>query len=295
MVSPIHRAFPGSIWRTEVDEMWDYIQANYHVTANYRCSTHIHIGREPGYELSDMKRIAQAVIHFETAFEALVPPERRENIYAKSNWLDAPGLARANLSRAESIAAIEAISDNADPKQLLRLLHPQDPNDRRNYNDRRFFTWNFLSWQDKGSVEFRKPPASISSVEALSWAELAMSFIQACTSDGNRSPAALLQIPPTVGGLRWFLHYYGNEPRTNQLARLERLFRDKKPDAHVEPRPIVLENLVVPELDVVGPERLPQLVKRLKNMALEDKKMIMELAARNGAGKYWDDGMGCKR
>lgn len=77
LVSPKFDVRPHSAWRENVQATWDYLQQNYSIESNDLCGTHIHVSLIPVFELSDLQRIACAVIHFETAFEALMPPERR--------------------------------------------------------------------------------------------------------------------------------------------------------------------------------------------------------------------------
>lgn len=249
--------------------MWRYLEENYHVLGTHLAGTHIHIGLEPGYSVTDLKRLAQAVIHFEPAFEILVHPSRRGNVYAQSNWLYAPGLARNGLSRPASIAAIEGIGQAAD---LVNLLHPLG---RSGACDDRDFAWNFYSWYTKGSIEFRKPQISMSSDDALSWAELAMSFVQAATS--WESPPPLQDIPPTVGGLRWFLRRFGNEPGLNEPERLERFWRGKNPEAMLQP---VIEGMDLPD------RRILALNLRLVRLIREDDMRIQKLITAS-RGRYW--------
>jgi Putative amidoligase enzyme len=271
-VSPVFLGFPGSTWRRGVEETWRYLKKNYNVLGSDTCATHIHIGLESGFDLVHLKRIAQAVIHFETAFEGLVPSCRRNNPYVKSNWLDAPGLAQKNKSRPESIAAIGATSN---PEQLLALLHPVA---RLHVHKIRSFSWNFFSWYSKGSIEFRKPPASVTSVEALSWAELAMSFVQA--SIGCESSKTLQDIPPSAGGLLWFLEKFGTEQGVNEPARLQRLWRGTHPELFIEPKPQPQDNTDL------KPEQVFELYDSLTIMATADKARVMALI-RNARGRYW--------
>lgn len=269
LVSPLFRAFPSSRWREDVEATWTYLSANYDIAGNASAGTHIHIGLEPEYSLTDLKRISQAVIHFETAFEVLVPRCRRGNIHAKSNWLHAPGLARTGRSRPESIAALGSVICFRD---LVDLLHPTIlPNGQYD----RSFSWNFSSWFEKRSIEFRLPPTSLTSKEALSWAELAMSFVQASTR--VVSSEQLQTIPPTMGGLRWFVRNYGNEPGVNQPGRLERLWRSAEPGAILEPKPQVS--------GLKERDRL-QLEGRLTTMALADERRIREIV-RTSREIYW--------
>lgn len=231
--------------------------------------THIHIGLEPEYTLTDVKRIAQAVIHFEPAFEVLVQPSRRGNKYIKSNWLYGPGLAQKGQSRAGSIAAIGAIHD---PDDLFESLHPVRLDG--GYSDR-YFAWNFLSCYTKRSVEFRKPEVSMSADDALSWAELAMSFVQTATS--WPSPQLLQDIPPTVGGLRWFLQWFGHVPGLNEPGRLERFWRGKDAGAWLEPK--------IQEIDFPD-RRTLEMNARLAESIAADKERIQIMVAR-ASGRYW--------
>ena len=252
-----------------MEVVWRYLEENYYVLGTHLAGTHIHIGLEPAYTLTDLKRIAQAVIHFEPAFEVLVHPSRRGNTYARSNWLYSPGLAQKDMSRAASIAAIQGIRR---PYDLVDLLHPLGFSGACNDRD---FAWNFYSWYGKGSIEFRKPEISMSSDDALSWAELAMSFVQAATS--WESSLTLQDIPPTVGGLRWFLQGFGTQPGLNEPERLERFWRGKAPEAMLQP---VIEGMDLPDWRLLG------LNRRLARLIREDKRRIQELIT-TSEGRYW--------
>lgn len=217
MASPILVAYQESPWRDHVNVTWKYLQQHYQVTGDEHCATHIHVSVEGGYSLEELKRIACSVIHFEPAFDALVPPPRRSGNceFSKSNWLDSDHLALQNRSRAQSIVYIDMITDFYS---LLVLMNPD--------NEKKF-GWNFLSIEKYYTVEFRKPQASITVEAVLSWAELAISFVQAAIRHG--SPQQLQDIPSTVGGLRWFLEQI-NVPGLNEHHRLHRFWRGIKMD-----------------------------------------------------------------
>lgn len=205
-----------------MEATWTYLTNHYRITANDNCSTHIHISLDPVLSLLEIRRIAQAVVHFEPAFEALVPPARRDNDFVKSNWLDSPILAEGDKSRSELISAIEAEGD------IHRLINLMQSKDNRN------FAWNFWPLFGKGSIEFRKPPASTTLEEVLSWAELTLSFVQTAIQCG--SAQQLQKVPPTIGGLRWFV-LQSAIPGMNEPARMHRLWEGKDPDAALEPIP----------------------------------------------------------
>lgn len=222
MRSPLFVAFPGSQWRRHVEATWKYLKHGYAVTAGCDCATHIHLSVEGGYSLNELKRIAQSVIHFEPAFEALVSPERRAGSlqHARSSWLDSHHLALFSRSRQHSIMFIDSLTD------FYTLATVMNPDGERSYG------WNFRSIEKYYTVEFRKPQASTTADEVLGWAELAMSFIQASLRYG--SIEKLSRVPSTVGGLRWFLRQ-ANVPGLNEQNRLDRLWRGTNPNAFAEP------------------------------------------------------------
>jgi len=263
-VSPVFRVFRGSNWRRDVEAMWGFLQKHYDIMGSGSCATHIHVQIAPNFTLTDIKRIAQAAIHFEPSFEALMPPLRRGNPYAKSNWLEGPRLGRAGLSRQESIAAIERVSDF---HRLMELMQPLQPNTDRS------LAWNFYSlFTSTGTIEFRKPPVSLTPEENLSWAELALSFVHAAV----RCEASKMQkVPSNIGGLHWFLQQF-NVPGMNEPARLQSLFRGKNPAAALEPSP-------QPQGDME--ERMRLEAKLRKTIALD--QLQIQAFAKTAREPYW--------
>jgi Putative amidoligase enzyme len=225
MITPLFVAFPNSGWRAHVQATWNYLQSNYDITTNTNCGTHIHVSVEGGYSLEELKRVAQSAIHFETAFEALVPEHRRDPLgFARSSWIESHEFAVKGRSRAQSILMISQVPDF---QSLLILMHP---------GGMRFCGWNFLSILNYYTIEFRKPPGSRTADEALAWAELAASFVQ--TSIRFGSPERLKLVPPTVGGLRWFLQQ-SFVLQLNEPERLESIWKDRHPNMFVEVKPMV--------------------------------------------------------
>lgn len=268
LVSPILRAMPGSRWREDVEAVWQYLLANYRILADpLGCSTHVHISLEPFYSISELKRIAQAVIHFEPAFEVFVGSSRRANLFAKSNWLDSSTVAKKDRTRSQLIADIER---GASEREIVRLM--QERGDRN-------YSWNFWSlFSSKRTIEFRKPPAGTTSKEVIAWAELAISFIQA--SVGCRSPQQLQKVPATVGGLRWFISQF-TEPGVNDLGRLQILWGSEDPNAALPPVPCRPKRLYTWQVE----EREKEL-ERLKRLAAADQRRN-QAYAKIAREPYW--------
>ncbi|KAI8631081.1 putative amidoligase enzyme-domain-containing protein [Xylariaceae sp. FL1651] len=142
MVSPIFRLMPNSSWRS----------ANYKVTADETYSTHVHMSIAGNYSAHQLKRLAQAIIYFEPAFEALLPRDRRGNEYAKSKWIDNQHFGYARVSRVDAIAMLERCAKVED---VIELINPQD------------------------TIEFRRGAASTTSAKVFRWVEIATSFLRA--------------------------------------------------------------------------------------------------------------------
>lgn len=219
MRTPIIDIKPG--WRNNIIMTWDHLREHYHILPNDQCATHIHISLTPHYNLDHLKRIASAIIYFEPAFEALVPEARRGNEWARSIWLESPNLAWKGKSRSESI---EAIQQAPNEISLISLL--------QTFNDAKY-SWNFWSLTtSKHTIEYRQPPASAKADEVLSWAELALTFIQVSMIHG--SAASLHSFPANLKGLRWYLDLV-KQPAINEPHWLQWLWNGKPLTGAVEP------------------------------------------------------------
>lgn len=261
MITPLFVAFPNSQWRDHVKATWNYLQGRYEIIDTQDCGTHVHISVEGGYSLEELKRVAQAALYFETSFDALVPQHRRkQSDYARSVWVDSPDLAANGVSRIEAMLMISQITDL---HKLLSLMNP---------NFRRGFSWNFRSIIKYYTVEFRKPPASKTAQEALNWAEFAMTFVQTAIRYGTLE--RLVVIPPTVGGLRWFLRQTC-VPRLNKPGRLEAIWKGKYPNAFIEARPL-------------GNQESEVQLSKINQMIEADRKRIIKLTA-STAEPYWPE------
>ncbi len=94
LVSPILR-YEDLSWRAELQAMFENIESYCSFTTNRSCGTHVHISPAVGlmWSIGDLKKIACAILHFEKAWNVIVPVARRYNKYAKSNRFDNPKLA----------------------------------------------------------------------------------------------------------------------------------------------------------------------------------------------------------
>jgi hypothetical protein len=179
----------------------------------------VHISRAEDFTASELKCIAQAIIHFEPAFEVLVPPERRGNEYVRSSWIDNSRLAYQNLSRDQSIDLIESLNT---VDQVLEVMNPDQS---------KYFGWNFLSIKTLKTIEFRRGSVSLTSDDTFMWVELAMSFVKAILI--HNSSQQLRQYPRTAGGLKAFI-----QPGTHDSEYLDRIFHNRDLSTSLEPTPV---------------------------------------------------------
>ena len=256
LVSPVFKVFPGSVWRQHVVATWSYLNKVYHIKGNLCCATHVHISLDPWYTLSELIKIAQAIMHFEPAVTALIPTERRNSRFAKSNWLDSPFLGGRNLSRAKAIACIGRITE---PRAFIPVMQAFDD---RNY------AWNFVSLMDKKTIEFRLAPASTTADEVLAWTELVIEFVQSAVNCG--SVEDLTRMPANVGGLRGFLKRY-SEPSLSEPQRLRTLWQRSDPEAAVQPEP---SRELLP-----GMRRVPRDVLCARRLVERDEEILQILNA----------------
>ncbi|KAF7512358.1 hypothetical protein GJ744_001926 [Endocarpon pusillum] len=188
-------------WASQVKRTWAFIKENYDISQNGMCGTHVHISMQrqmqpgttigTGMALQNLKNIAKCAIHFEPALEALVPENRRGNLFAKSNWIDNINFADASITRQVAMNMIDTCGREIE---LIKLMCPPP--------QRRCFAWNFWALKKFGTIEFRKGSASLDAADALAWAELTILFVQAAV---KALPDSLLTRPANIEELRRFL------------------------------------------------------------------------------------------
>jgi Putative amidoligase enzyme len=254
LISPTQNAVSGKPWRRDITRVLEYLIPHYNVVKNDCCRTHISISPRGGFKLFEVKRIAQAVIHFETALEFLVPADARRNESPKSNWLESYYLAQKRRSRPDSVRFIELLSGMASVVLVMQGMG--DAN----------FAWNFLALAetDGQTIQFRKAPSCTAPEEVLSWVEFAISFINAAI--WCQSTAILLATQPTVAGL-WNFIKSSKQTGVSQLERLELIFNGVSGRGWKEPEPTIVEDPRVPGFHAF-------LLSRLEEMVEEDEKRI---------------------
>lgn len=125
---------------------------------------HIHISPSvQRWRFTRLKRIARAIIWFESALEVVYPPDRRGNWYTKANYADSSVLGDLNIM--EALDYIEHCETRDD------LIETMSPNNK-------YYAWNFRSLTKWGTIEFRRPPGVTNAMQAARWIDLVTTFLR---------------------------------------------------------------------------------------------------------------------
>ncbi|KAF9642848.1 hypothetical protein BDM02DRAFT_3105159, partial [Thelephora ganbajun] len=84
LVSPILHFRPNDPFQNYVRGVWDCVEPPCAVWTNDSCGTHVHVSPSNNYTLAQVKAVARAVLYFEPAINALVPPHRLDNMWCKT-------------------------------------------------------------------------------------------------------------------------------------------------------------------------------------------------------------------
>lgn len=183
-------------WRSKLLDVFSTLGTVCNIACNQSCGFHVHVspaGRP--WHLSEVKNICIAILHFEGAMAALLPPHRQNNWWAKPHSTNSQP-----LKNIEEAAWIKLIRECNGFDGIIGLMHG---------NSNRYFAWNFMNLAEgegkTGSIEWRQPCAVTTSSGCFAWIELAVTFVQAARKcNGNIST-----YPRTVVGLRKFLFENG--------------------------------------------------------------------------------------
>lgn len=193
MISPTFNVVPHSPWKHHVKAVWKFLSDNYKIASLDGFNTRIRVSFDPGYTLTELKRIASSVIHFETAIEPLQPENPSDACVALSSWLHSWPFARSRRGRSASINYIDQCFTSTELRSVINGNSIGDDD----------YAWDFWDVRPNGSLEFRKPPPCLWPPDIFSWAEFTMAFILAAMRYG--SPEYLRRCRHDVGALKDFV------------------------------------------------------------------------------------------
>lgn len=189
--------------------------------SNQSCGFHVHLspaGRS--WQVAEVQNICIAILHFETAFGAILPAFRWGNFWAKTFRNSNPAL--AGLPEAQCIAKVRACKTVTD---LAHLMNPLGLGGHKDECDR-YYAWNLenLKANSKATIEWRQPEGMSTPQGCIAWMELATCFVLSA-----RRPSVADKIatyPATAEGLRKFVEE-GAVPGTSNVRNFAPLFQGK--------------------------------------------------------------------
>jgi hypothetical protein len=201
--SPLFNTATHPRWREAVKETWTYLTRCYEIQGDNQCVTTIRLHCIPSFQAPQLKRIAQAIIHFEPVLDLFMPDKDGSEIVMKRNWRENPLLGQSNQTQAQSIALIEDIpitgtgGSGPMPQDLVSSIMGHDTV----WSETRYL-W-YLRYRQTDVMTFCKPVVCESAEDAVRWSDLILSFIRAALA--CPSPTRLQMIAMNHCGLQYFL------------------------------------------------------------------------------------------
>ncbi|CAN9355116.1 unnamed protein product [Alternaria alternata] len=179
------------------------------------------------WTLSQVKRVAKAVLYYERSIDTLLPQERRQNIWAQSN--------RHNtITKPQDVATLFTWIDGAKDIPYIALIMCAFSKDSQYGRDvgktqdfvHNVFRWNFmpLTKGSMGTIEFRQPPGSSNAAATKLWVTFAASFIQGAILYADNLNGTQ---PPTLEGFRSLLINGAIQSGVADYSALNQLFEGK--------------------------------------------------------------------
>lgn len=168
------------------------------------CSTHVHMSPTVlgGFQPDDLLRLMKAIAFFEDPIRRVMPPERKDNEWAKSNFLPNQLLPR-NLSEAYARVSSETwgylflicdkhIHEIKKRKQLWKVFAI-----REIFPDK-YLSWNIIPLGDCGTIEFRRPPGVSNALDASHWVAFSLGFMCSALSRSLDKWRSTRSNPPVI-------------------------------------------------------------------------------------------------
>ncbi|KAL4918308.1 hypothetical protein BDW62DRAFT_200934 [Aspergillus aurantiobrunneus] len=169
------------------------------------CSMHVHVSQENRFQCEDLQKIIKSIIYYDGPVTDIVPPERKNNEWAKSNidHLREWSMCRPSNPQDSWSRVFNPIDTKRPMGKLIMGLC-----------DDTYLSWNFSNLPHNcGTMEFRRPPAVCTSREANHWVSVALGFISHALGRGDWGQIKTSSSYPSVSGLdasiRLGLQYLG--------------------------------------------------------------------------------------
>lgn len=238
-------------------QLWDLVLRYFIIDESRSCGTHIHVspGGRPWVE-AELLPLAKGVLYYDPVIAGLVPESRRKNKFCRSN-VHSASVKNLLFKEADALpktkSVPEAESEAPEAKKTATLYGPlydeafegieKALEAGRSSADEpfqpfvdfmgieKFQSFNFKNLQGPNrldTVEFRRPPMSMTWEDAMAWVYFILAFVNACLIK-DWLPVQSSQGFPSVEDL-WLLlknHILANPSLRLSLDSVESLFSDK--------------------------------------------------------------------
>ncbi|KND94128.1 hypothetical protein TOPH_01115 [Tolypocladium ophioglossoides CBS 100239] len=151
-------------WQDEFANVFKVLHKDYEVELTPGCSMHVHVSPSntgKRYTVLELRNIIKAKAYFDNATTRVMPPLRKNNLWAKSNM--ASEKTTKNLRDAYAAVHVNswrplfAIFDKVKAPVLIPI---------EVFNDK-YIAWNFRNFTANcGTIEFRRPPGVRTAADA---------------------------------------------------------------------------------------------------------------------------------
>ena len=181
-------------WQSEVKAVFTILNQLFEVKLSSACSLHVHVsplGRV--FTADDVKNLFRSALYYELPFFTILPPARKDNIWAKSitNHLH---IDLAEVAE-QSWAPYFGLADRYNRKdEIFTYL----------LGETRSLTWNFGQFGPMGcgTIEHRSPPPVKSAQEAIHWVAVTLGCVHNSLHLEDWSDVATTKTRPSTDDLR---------------------------------------------------------------------------------------------
>lgn len=169
-------------WEWVLPEMTHLIHTAFHTAFNASTGLHVHVGIGRAYRLQDLRRIAKAIVLFESAMDTYHPasrspsnPESNPHILACRDSLPLKG-----LSDADRIRKLDTARDTDELFQILQSAAALGVYSPTPYH--RGYRYNLASVNRYGTVEFRQAVGTADGHGIVDWVGRTIRFVRSAVA-----------------------------------------------------------------------------------------------------------------
>ncbi|KAI5458293.1 hypothetical protein BGZ63DRAFT_407578 [Mariannaea sp. PMI_226] len=222
-------------WVFEISTVFRVIHQYCDILVSSGCSTHVHMSPmlPRKFTRNDVIKVMMAAAYFDDPITRMMPPDRKDNEWAKSNFLPHKAVAD-EIWTAYSQVSVRTWGHmfQVCQKAVLELKPDsmwQKIASLQIFRDK-YLAWNIKPLQDCGTIEFRRPPGVSNAQDACHWVAFSLGFMSSALStslDSARSRTTIPVVPEAKRYIENGLRIFGRESLA--ALRPELMVEDRRP------------------------------------------------------------------